>query len=242
MGEPLFFTAPISTAGSVLSLPEDTARHVTGVLRMKAGDTLRLTDGSGTDARAIILETAKKNCTVKITASSRIERANSFGIAISPLKNTSRFEWFLEKATELGIGAIYPIRCARTEKQYFRAERFRNILISAMLQSQQVWLPELHEPVDLNSFIEGGKNGIYASRYIAHCYDSEKTSFASQLSSAELPGLILIGPEGDFTEAEVELATTNGYVAVSLGHTRLRTETAGMVAASLLSARGFTGV
>lgn len=241
MGEPLFFTAQISTTGSVLSLPEDTARHVIGVLRMKAGDTLRLTDGIGTDAHALILETAKKNCTVKITTSSYKERPASFGIAISPLKNTSRFEWFLEKATELGIGAIYPIRCTRTEKQYFRAERFRNILTSAMLQSQQVWLPELHEPVDFNSFIGGGKNGIYASRYIAHCYDSEKANFAEQLAGAASPGLILIGPEGDFTEAEVSLAVTNGYVPVSLGRTRLRTETAGMVAASLLSARLFTG-
>jgi 16S rRNA (uracil1498-N3)-methyltransferase len=146
------------------------------------------------------------------------------------IKNTNRFEWFLEKATEIGVSEIIPIICERTEKQNFRHDRMKNILISAMLQSQQAWLPILHEPI---KFLEVVKNSSQQNKYIAHCSEEEKKELSNETSRKS--SIILIGPEGDFTKNEIELAIENKFVPVTLGDTRLRTETAGMVAAVLLT-------
>jgi 16S rRNA (uracil1498-N3)-methyltransferase len=157
---------------------------------------------------------------------------NEVIIAISPLKNAARFEWFLEKAAELGIRRVVPLICSRTERQHFRGERWRSILVSAMLQSRQSWVTELTEPVAFDAFIRSAKA---SSLFVAHCIPGEKEplQFLAWTGSA----LILIGPEGDFTDAEVAQALDSGYRAVSLGDTRLRTETAGITAAVLLTHR-----
>jgi 16S rRNA (uracil1498-N3)-methyltransferase len=244
MASPYFFVESISAAGAVQVLPEDTSKHVIQVLRMKEGDTFHLTDGHGQVADVVIADAHKKKCTVTISGTSQASRAETrHAIAISLLKNNTRFEWFLEKATELGIATIVPLICARTEKQHFRLERMRSILISAMLQSQQSWLPELCEPVSLNKFLEesddrrqpsNGNSWSKSSRIIAHCEPGLKKS----LLDPELRGvprkIVLIGPEGDFTPEEIASASGYGYVPITLGNTRLRTETAGVIAASLL--------
>jgi 16S rRNA (uracil1498-N3)-methyltransferase len=148
------------------------------------------------------------------------------------LKNSSRYEWFLEKATELGVAAIIPLLCSRTEKQHLREDRLQGILVSAMLQSQQCWLPEMQPPVQLGKFDWNNFTGYDC--FAAHCMpDNSKAELATLLSEAGNRRLILIGPEGDFTAAEVEQALKAGCKPVSLGSTRLRTETAGMVASAL---------
>ena len=144
-------------------------------------------------------------------------------------KNVSRFEWFLEKATEIGVGEIIPLICERTEKEKFRQDRLQQILISAMLQSQQCHMPLLQEPLAFNKAV----NLNFEQKFIAHCTDEKKAPLSTQ-SKRSTSSLILIGPEGDFTNIEIELALNKKFVPVSLGENRLRTETAGIVAATLL--------
>jgi 16S rRNA (uracil1498-N3)-methyltransferase len=154
--------------------------------------------------------------------------ANEIAIGISLVKNNTRFEWFLEKATEIGMQTIIPLLCHRTEKQHFRYDRMQQICVSAMLQSQQYWLPHLHAPTSFADVLEMPFN----TKMIAHCLETDKKQLSDL--SAETSQLILIGPEGDFTEAEIQAAIAKQFVPIMLGETRLRTETAGVVAATLL--------
>lgn len=223
----LFF-ADVEAPSDLIVLDDNTSRHINQVLRMKNGDALQLTNGRGKKITASIVAQDRKSCTVSVKAVESIEKRRPvIGIAISLVKNTSRLEWFLEKATEIGVNTIIPLLCERTEKSHFRADRMKSILISAMLQSQQYWLPELQEPVVFKNWVT--KSGA-ANKWIAHCVDSEK----HQLKAGTDDNIICIGPEGDFTSAEIALALENGFQPVTLGATRLRTETAGMVAATLL--------
>lgn len=213
-------------------MDEESSRHVVQVLRMKPGESLRLTDGKGALLTAEIIDDHKKKCRVTIR-SATIEPSpeKRVTIAISPLKNASRFEWFVEKATEIGVSAIIPLLCERTERPSIRHDRLLQIAVSAMLQSQQAWLPELSEPTSLSDLL--GSTSI-SPRYIAHCLEAPRpTAGLAEVSSA-LSSLILIGPEGDFSVKEVENALAAGFVPVTLGSKRLRTETAGVVAATLL--------
>lgn len=213
-------------------LDENTSKHIVQVLRMKVGNQLNLTDGKGNLLTCSIADDHKKHCTVKVEEARYKEQGvRKVSVAISLLKNSNRFEWFLEKATELGVNEIIPLICERTEKEKFRFERMQGICISAMLQSQQCWLPLLHEPVSFNKAVE---QSTAEQKFIAHCIDGEK-KYLSNFPIFQFPNSqILIGPEGDFTKDEIELALKNNFVAVSLGETRLRTETAGVVAATLL--------
>src|SRR5262249_31968795 len=154
----------------------------------------------------------------------------------------NRFEWFLEKAAEIGIHEIFPLICERTEKQFFRAARMKNILVSAMLQSGQFWLTRLHDPIEYPKFLNDWEWANPQHKFIAHCMnDDEKKILHEEISrinsesSERKDCLIMIGPEGDFTSHEVETAKKQSFVAVSLGSNRLRAETAGMVAATLIS-------
>jgi 16S rRNA (uracil1498-N3)-methyltransferase len=198
---------------------------------MKEGERLNLTDGKGNLIEAEITSVHKRHGSVTIIDSrltSHVSRKVT--IAISLLKNTSRFEWFLEKATEIGVSEIIPLICERTEKQKFRYDRMKGICISAMLQSQQTWLPVLHEPKQFNHLaIEQFDN---TQKLIAHCDTVERKTISTLV--ADRSSLILIGPEGDFTRAEIQLALQYDFIPVALGETRLRTETAGVVAATLL--------
>ena len=236
MALPFFYTEFISSADSIVVLNEENSKHIVQVLRMAEGRQINITDGLGTICTAEIVEAHKKKCTVKIIDTlKQIAPAKKVCIAISPVKNSSRFEWFLEKATEIGVTEIVPLICERTEKQYLKYDRLRGILISAMLQSQQSWLPVLHEPIKFEKFVEENKSN---HKFIAHCEEQNKTSLkeiTEQLSNEIITqSLILIGPEGDFSKEEIAIALQNNFIPISLGQTRLRTETAAMVAATLL--------
>lgn len=199
---------------------------------MKEGEQLHLTDGKGSLVTASITHAHKKHGEVNVlSVDMQPAISTKVSIAISLLKNASRFEWFLEKATEIGVREIVPMICERTERQHFRKERLEGVLISAMIQSRQTWLPSLHEPVLFDRFI--GNQPTNTNLFIAHCDEQHKESLrtANRINPASL---ICIGPEGDFSKNEIELALKNKYQPVSLGQTRLRTETAGMVAAALL--------
>jgi 16S rRNA (uracil1498-N3)-methyltransferase len=229
MALPFFYTQELHTG--TVTLDEDTSKHITGVLRMKAGDSVLLTDGKGAKANAVITDDHRKRSVVRVDAiETEAERTSKICIAVSLVKNTARFEWFLEKATEVGISEIVPLLCARTERQRFRHDRMQAILISAMLQSQQCWLPLLHEPTPFENVLQTD----YPNKFIAHCLPQQKQSLYAVLKKLNGNRLMLIGPEGDFTESEIEQAIQQNFLPVTLGTTRLRTETAGIVAATLL--------
>ncbi|HEY0680682.1 MAG TPA: RsmE family RNA methyltransferase [Chitinophagaceae bacterium] len=235
MSLPVFYTKEIPAPHQPLVLDEETSRHVSQVLRMREGELLQLTDGLGNLYTAEVTDPHKKRTSVTITDSKNLMRpARHTIIAISLLKNNSRFEWFLEKATELGIREIVPLICERTERQHFRQDRMQSVLISAMLQSQQAWLPVLQEPVGADVYIKSAKNMI-AQKFIAHCMNNGIKSNLHERINASADGIVLIGPEGDFSVNEIDLALENGFQPVSLGDTRLRAETAGIVAATLLT-------
>lgn len=226
---PFFYAPDLGLLDNVQSLAEDTARHIAQVLRMKEGDLLHLTDGRGRVATAGIVSIGKKTCTVQLQAIESFPTSDQHStIAVSLLKNAGRFEWLLEKAAELGINTIVPLICQRTERQQFRHDRLQNILVSAMLQSRQAWLTELATPIACITYIGQCHQG---DQYIAHCDAGEKTNFASVEKSVQKDSIVLIGPEGDFTPEEIQVAIEQGFKPISLGNTRLRTETAAIVAA-----------
>ena len=234
MAAPFFYIDSWSPDQQELHLDEDNSRHVIQVLRMRPGEALRLTDGKGALLDAIIVDNNKKKCLVAIkTGAAEPPRTNKVTIAISPVKNTARFEWFLEKATEIGVSNIIPLVCERTERQSIRTDRLRNILVSAMLQSQQTWLPNLAEPTPFADLL--AKTPAVPA-FIAHLLEAPRPtdSLAAFTTAETANALILIGPEGDFTPKEVDMALAAKFTPVSLGQNRLRTETAGIVAATLL--------
>ena len=234
---PYFFIPQIANTNENLVLDEDQSKHIIQVLRMQNGEELLLTDGKGKKACAVITDDHRKHCTVKILSTTNEEERNpKISIAISLIKNTSRFEWFLEKATEIGVNEIIPLICERTEKEKFRLDRMQNILVSAMLQSQQCWVPILNDPHSFNELINQNREG---KKFIAHCLPEVKQQLSEiihhSLFTIHSHSLILIGPEGDFTEKEIQSSLEKNFTPVALGNTRLRTETAGIVAATLLA-------
>ncbi|HEY8387043.1 MAG TPA: RsmE family RNA methyltransferase, partial [Parasegetibacter sp.] len=231
---PYFFEENLSASDKEFFLSENTSKHCVQVLRMSEREKLILTNGKGLRAFAEIIRPHKKQTAVAIIGIEQIPiMPQKTAIGISLLKNTSRFEWFLEKATELGVNAIYPLLCSRTEKQHFRFDRMKGILIAAMLQSQQVWLPEFYEPQQFDKFLSSPLAGNW---FIAHCEEGEK-QLLSEVAKNDIDAGVLIGPEGDFSPEEIQKALAHGMIPVSLGLTRLRTETAGIVAATLLTLR-----
>jgi len=232
---PFFYISSYNSDQQTIVLDEDTSRHVVQVLRMLNGEKLNLTDGKGHLLTAVITDNHKKHCTVQVEEVVAVPAAaRKVVIAISLLKNTNRFEWFLEKATELGVAEIIPLTGARTEKDKFRQDRLQQILVSAMLQSQQSWLPVLQEPLAYDKLFAREDVLLIDHKFIAHCEEEEKFALANELAAAPGSRLILIGPEGDFTFDEISLALSSQFKPVTLGDTRLRAETAGVVAASLL--------
>lgn len=229
---PFFYISEYNPSQKEIILNEETSRHIIQVLRMKVGEQVNLTDGKGSLLTCEIEDANKKHCTVSIIGSQfTAHNPQQIVIAISLLKNTNRFEWFLEKVTEIGVTEIIPLLCERTEKEKFRYERLNGICISAMLQSQQTWLPALHQPVEFGKAVA---ESTAEQKFIAHCIDGSKQELANQQISKSAHSLICIGPEGDFTNEEIQLALQKDFMPVSLGETRLRTETAGVVAATLL--------
>jgi 16S rRNA (uracil1498-N3)-methyltransferase len=228
MALPYFYETEITTGTTAFTLSEETSKHCIKVLRMQVGSQLHITDGKGNLFTAAILDPDKRSTEVSIISTESTPVAfRKVSIAISLLKNTSRFEWFLEKATEIGVSEIIPLICERTERQHFRYERMNNVLVAAMLQSQQSRLPILHEPRPFEEVLMSA-----CKKFIAHCEPQQKQELKSTSITDDV--LMLIGPEGDFTPEEINSALQNNFQPVSLGQTRLRTETAGVVAATLL--------
>lgn len=229
----LFYTPDIKT--NVYTLSEDESKHCIKVLRMKEGDPIYLVDGKGGFYHTQIVDAHAKKCVVEV-----LDVQLNFGarpyrlhMAISPLKFNDRFEWFLEKATEIGIDEITPIITKRSEKKDLKIDRANKIVESAMKQSMKAYHPQINEAISFDKFIESDfSNSI---NMIAHCLeDDKKTVFEMKNQSASY--LILIGPEGDFTPDEIQLAKSNNFQAISLGKERLRTETAAITACVLFSA------
>lgn len=228
---PFFYEPDLTENSSLITLSSETCKHAIQVLRLKQGNAIHLTNAKGLLCRAVIISSDKKQATAQIESVQFFNKnINSVTIAISLLKNTNRLEWFLEKATELGIAEIILLQCARTEKQHFRIDRVNTILISAMLQSKQVWLPKLISPTNFATVVEQAN---YNLKLIAHCGTEEKIAL-HKLATQENT-IILIGPEGDFSEEEILFAIKNNFTAVTLGNNRLRTETAGITAAVILT-------
>jgi 16S rRNA (uracil1498-N3)-methyltransferase len=232
MSSPYFYFPSLSKQVDEFILDENSSRHIVKVLRMQPGENLRLTDGKGLSALATIREAGKKRCIVNITEKQiQASPKRRIQIGLSLLKNVSRFEWFLEKATELGISEIIPLKTARTEKQQFRMDRMKGILESALIQSQQVWMPVLQDPQNVISWVEQVQAD---QKFIAHCEPGAKRRLGEMINTNLSSQLIMIGPEGDFTEEEIKHAVENHFIAVELGENRLRSETAAVAAAAIL--------
>lgn len=209
-------------------LPEEDSQHAIKVLRMAEGDQLEVIDGKGNYYLAEITIANHKKCGVKILKKQSNYHKRSFHlhIAIAPTKNIERIEWFAEKATEIGIDEITPVICRFSERKIIKHDRMEKILISAMKQSKKAYLPLLNEQCTFEEFI---KRTFSGDLYIGHCYEKDKKKLCTTYSPGN-DATILIGPEGDFSEEEVQFAINAGFIPVSLGCSRLRTETAGLVA------------
>ncbi len=219
----------------MVELDAETSHHIAQVLRMRVGEELHLTDGAGRLVLGRLTSVTKRVCHVSVEQSTSHHPAGRrVHMAIAPLKNNSRYEWFIEKATELGVASIIPIQTARTEKLRLRMDRLRQIARSAMLQSQQAWLPEFPDAIPFTDLIRSWKDRGF-QRLIAHCLPTSREPLSACGLSEEVG--LLIGPEGDFTTEEIDAALAAGFTAVQLGDTRLRTETAGIAAVTLLRLR-----
>ncbi|QNJ98814.1 16S rRNA (uracil(1498)-N(3))-methyltransferase [Constantimarinum furrinae] len=225
----LFYHPGISETSKEVMFSKDESRHISKVLRKNAGDLVHLTNGKGWFFDARLESTNPKQCLATITAAKEEPPLKySLHLAVAPTKLNDRYEWFLEKATEIGITEITPVICDHSERKVIKPERYEKILQSAMKQSLKSHLPQLNNAVSLRSFLESEKTSG-ATKYIAHCEDSQKKSLKAVLQQ-ETEYTILIGPEGDFSSEEIQQAIANGFIPVSLGESRLRTETAAIVA------------
>lgn len=223
----LFYNPTISDASEFFSFDKEESKHIIKVLRKKDTDILFVTNGLGFLFETEITLASDTKCTVKIISVQQpIPPKYNLHLAVAPTKMNDRYEWFLEKATELGISEITPIICDHSERKQIKTDRFDKIIQSAMKQSNQLYLPKLNEPVAFKDFLKLKNNGL---QLIAHCEETNKKSLKHVIKHNE-NATILIGPEGDFSEKEIQLAIENNYIPVSLGNTRLRTETAAIVA------------
>ena len=214
-------------------LPEEEALHCIRVLRLSIGDEVMLTDGKGSFYKATISACSNKRCLVKILEQIPEKKAwiAHLHLAMAPTKNMDRIEWFAEKATEIGFDELTFLNCRYSERKVVKNERIEKILVSAVKQSLKASVPVLNEMIDFDKFISQDFNG---QKFIAHCYPGEKPLLKDLIRRGE-DVLVLIGPEGDFSEEEVEKAIKSGFQPISLGRSRLRTETAALVACHIMN-------
>jgi 16S rRNA (uracil1498-N3)-methyltransferase len=223
----IFYSSDID--GKEFILDRNESKHLVRVLRMKKGSPVKLTDGKGNLYDGIISEPDPAGCIIEITNTIRNFEKKDYRlhIAISPLKNPERFEWFIEKSVEIGIDEITPLLCKNTEKTGVKTERINNLVISAMKQSLKAWKTKINQPVSFGDFIYSRPSD---KCLIAHCNNEiNRVRIADAYSHGE-NALVLIGPEGDFTEEEIKNAIKSGFLSIHLGNSRLRTETAGLAA------------
>ena len=222
----IFYTPDISSDSYTLS--ETESKHCIRVLRLEKGDEITLVDGRGGFFSAEISDPNPKHCTVNVVKSELNFGLRNFQVhvAIAPTKNIERIEWFLEKATEIGIDRVTPLLCRYSERKEIKTDRLEKVMVSVMKQSLKAFLPHLDPLTRFNDFVSQSYNG---QKFIAHCEEQQRDLLISKILPDE-KYLILIGPEGDFSSEEIELAIQAGFHPVSLGESRLRTETAGIVA------------
>lgn len=223
----LFYNPNIDETTENFSFDKEESKHIIKVLRKKDTDILFVTNGAGYLFKTEITLASDNKCTVKIISFEKKPKSKYYlHLAVAPTKMNDRYEWFLEKATEIGVHEITPIICDRSERKVINIERFEKIILAAMKQSNELYLPKLNEAVFLKDFLKTTNDGL---QLIAHCEETAKKTLKTVLKPNESI-TILIGPEGDFSEKEIAMAMESHYVPVSLGNTRLRTETAAIVA------------
>ncbi|HEA22602.1 hypothetical protein LCGC14_1534200 [marine sediment metagenome] len=228
----LFYTPDLDKDASQFTFPEDESKHIVKVLRKKSNDTLHITNGKGLLFEAKIKDANPKKCSVEIISETKKHKKRYwFHLVVAPTKSNDRFEWFLEKATEIGVSEITPIICEHSKRKTVKLERLQKVVQSAMKQSLRSYLPKLNEAVTLNEFLKKEHNGLL---FIAHCAEHGRVDLKRRIAP-DHDVTILIGPEGDFSDAEIQLAKEKEFVAVSLGEARLRTETAAVVACSTIN-------
>ncbi|MBL0012465.1 MAG: 16S rRNA (uracil(1498)-N(3))-methyltransferase [Flavobacterium sp.] len=223
----LFYNSSISEQTVDFTFDKEESKHIVKVLRKKDGDILFVTNGLGFLFTTKIVLAIESKCTVAIVSFEKSNRLSfHLHLAVAPTKMNDRFEWFLEKATEIGVSEITPIICEHSERKFIKNERFEKIIVAAMKQSNQYYLPKLNEPIIFKDFL---KQEFSGQLFIAHCEDTDKT-LLKEVLRPKSDVTILIGPEGDFSVKEIQMALDTKFIPVSLGHTRLRTETAAIVA------------
>ena len=230
----LFYSPNIDIKTQNFTFNKEESRHIIRVLRKKEGDNLYITDGKGFLIKAEIEHANDKKCMVQILSFKKQPKTWNYHlhIAIAPTKMNDRFEWFIEKATEIGIDEITPIICDNSERKVLKTERMQKVLVSAMKQSLKFKLPKLNKAVKFSEFIRNNSADI---KLIAHCEDPDKKNTIKNLVKPNKNILVMIGPEGDFSTKEISLALQHQFIPLSLGSSRLRTETAGIVACSSIS-------
>jgi len=213
-------------------LDQKESKHAIKILRKKKGDILDIIDGSGYLYKGEIIIADINSCKIKILEKNKKNKKHNYHlhIAIAPTKNINRFEWFLEKATEIGIDEITPIICSRSERKIIKHERCEKILLAATKQALKFYKPKLNNTINICEFINTSMKG---EKYIAHCHNFKKEEFIRQINHKK--NTILIGPEGDFSIAEIELARKNNFQEISLGKSRFRTETAGIISTHIIN-------
>ncbi|UOG72930.1 16S rRNA (uracil(1498)-N(3))-methyltransferase [Hymenobacter tibetensis] len=223
---PHTFYAP-DLAGTTYTLPEDESKHAVRVLRLTTGETVELVNGRGGVFRAEVEAADAKRCRLRVVEGQQVPRRSYFvHVAVAPTKNLDRMEWLVEKATEIGVDRLSFLRCARSERRELKLDRLHKIAVSALKQSGQAWLPEMDELADFAAFLPTVAGD---TTFIAHLEEGERTPLA-RVAAAASGCCVLIGPEGDFTPQEIEAAFARGIRPVTLGASRLRTETAALAA------------
>jgi 16S rRNA (uracil1498-N3)-methyltransferase len=223
----LFYNPNITESSDSFFFDKEESKHIIKVLRKKDTDTLHVTNGLGVLFTTVITLASDTKCTVKIVSVTRSKTPKyNLHLAVAPTKLNDRYEWFLEKATEIGISEITPIICDHSERKFIKTDRFDKIIQTALKQSNQYFLPKLNEPITFKEFVS---KQISGQKLIAHCEQTNK-KLLKEIVKPNENITILIGPEGDFSEKEIQLGLENKYIPISLGNTRLRTETAAIVA------------
>lgn len=230
-----FFYSP-DISSPYITLDAEESRHCVKVMRLREGDTLEVVDGCGRLCHCSVVRPDASGCVVAVERCEENYRVRPFRLhlAVAPTKNTARIEWLVEKAVEIGVDEITPIVCDHSERNIQKVERLHKIAVSAMKQSQRAMLPALHDAVDLRSFV-----GRYAAdratvRMVCYCEGDQRVPLSS-VYSAGSDAVVLIGPEGDFSKEEIGMTIAAGFAPITLGDTRLRTETAALYAISALN-------
>ena len=228
----LFYNPNLDGSSKQFSLDQEESKHIVKVLRKTAGTQLHITNGKGFIYTVKIIEPNEKKCKVEIVDEKKVHpKKHWLHMLVAPTKMNDRYEWFLEKATEIGVNEITPIICERSERKVIKSERMQKVIQSAMKQSLRAHLPQLNDAISLEKFLEKDQNGLL---FIAHCGEGDKLELKRRVAP-DKDITLLIGPEGDFTSKEIHIAYDKGYLPVSLGKSRLRTETAAIVGCTIVN-------